>query len=212
MNDESRDPIGKVCVGAIAGAFGVRGEARLKSFCADAEAISDYAPLTDRDGREYDVRLTRAVKGGFSARLSGVTTREQAEALKGVRLYAPRHKLPTLPTDEFYHADLIGLPVYDGGGVKLGKVRAVHDFGAGDILEIVDPSLRQPAMLPFTREAVPIVDLAAHRIVADPPAGVFPGDDQDDEAEAAAAEEKDDAPDEEPPPADASATRERSGE
>lgn len=175
----TEDPIGKVCVGAVAGAFGVRGDVRLKSFCADPEAIGDYSPLTDEQGREYTVRIDRAIKGGFSARLSGVRTREDAEALRGLRLFAPRWKLPTLPSDEFYHADLIGLPVFDGGGVRLGKVRAVHDFGAGDILEIIDPSLRQPAMLPFTRAAVPIVDLAAHRIVADPPPGVFPDLDDD---------------------------------
>lgn len=173
MSDE---PIGKVCVGAIAGAFGVRGDVRLKSFCAEPEAIGDYAPLTDEAGREYAVTIERPIKGGFSARLGGVRTREEAEALKGVRLYAPRWKLPSLPSDEFYHADLIGLPVFDGGGVRLGKVRAVHDFGAGDILEIVSPDIRQPVMLPFTRAAVPIVDLAAHRIVADPPPGVFPDD------------------------------------
>lgn len=172
----SDDPIGKVCVGVIAGAFGVRGEVRLKSFCAEPEAIADYAPLTDAAGREYSVRIDRPIKGGFAARLGGVPTREAAEALKGARLYAPRHRLPTLPSDEFYHADLIGLPVADAGGRKLGRVRAVHDFGAGDMLEIAGPGLSQPVMLPFTRDTVPIVDLAAHRIVADPPEGLFPDD------------------------------------
>ena len=191
----SEDPIGKVCVGAVAGAFGVRGDVRLKSFCAQPEAIGDYAPLTDAEGREYGVKITRQVKGGFAARLTGVTTREQAEALRGLRLYAPRWKLPSLPSDEFYHADLVGLPVYDGGGAKLGKVRAVHDFGAGDILEIVSPEFRQPVMLPFTRAAVPIVDLAAHRIVADPPPGVFPGDDGEDDDDGAPGPGEDDVRD-----------------
>ncbi|MEM7668321.1 MAG: ribosome maturation factor RimM [Pseudomonadota bacterium] len=156
-----------VCVGAIAGAFGVRGEARVKSFCADPSAIGDYGPLSAEDGRSYDLRITREVKGGFATRLSGVATREHAEALKGTRLYAPRGALPTLPDDEFYHADLIGLEVVDTGGAPLGRIRAIHDFGAGDVLDIVGGAAA--LMLPFTRAAVPTVDLSARRIVADPP-------------------------------------------
>lgn len=154
-----------VCVGAIAGAFGVKGEARIKSFCAEPKAIADYAPLTSQDGRSFDLTITRSVKEGFAAQLSGVPTREAAEALKGTRLYAPRDRLPALPDDEFYHADLIGLSVVDTGGASLGKVRAVHDFGAGDVLDIVGGP--KPIMLPFTRSAVPTVDLTAGRLVAD---------------------------------------------
>ena len=160
----------RVCVAAIAGAFGVRGEARVKSFTADPEAFAGYAPLESEDGaRRFErVTVTRAVKGGFAARLTGVATREEAEALKGTRLYAPRERLPALPPDEFYHADLIGLEVVDTGGATLGRVRAVQDFGAGDLLEVAAPGAR-PLLLPFTRVAVPTVDLAAGRIVADPP-------------------------------------------
>jgi len=95
-----------------------------------------------------------------------VPTREDAEALKGTRLYAPRERLPALPDDEFYHADLIDLTVVDTGGAELGRVRAVHDFGAGDVLEVLDSDGKE-LMLPFTREAVPTVDLTAGRIVAD---------------------------------------------
>ncbi|MEL7000129.1 MAG: ribosome maturation factor RimM [Pseudomonadota bacterium] len=156
---------GSICVGAIAGAFGVRGEVRIKSFCAEPRAIADYGPLSAEDGRRFDVKITREVKGGFAARLAGVPTREAAEALKGTRLYAPRDCLPALPDDEFYHADLIGLSVLDTGGADLGKVRAVHDFGAGDVLDIVGGS--KPLMLPFTRSAVPTVDLTLGRLVAD---------------------------------------------
>ncbi|MEM9138753.1 MAG: ribosome maturation factor RimM [Pseudomonadota bacterium] len=157
---------GSVCVGAIAGAFGVKGEARIKSFCADPEAIADYAPLTTEDGRSFDLAITRAIKGGYAGRLSGVATREEAEALKGTRLYAPRARLPELPSDEFYHADLIGLSVIDTGGEILGRVRAIHNFGAGDVLEVqlID---RKELMLPFTQAVVPTVDLGAGRIVAD---------------------------------------------
>jgi len=178
----------RVCVGAIAGAFGVRGEARLKSFCAEPGAIASYGPLSTEDGsRQFTLRITRPIQGGLAARLSGVATREEAEALKGTRLYADRARLPALPDDEFYHADLIGLTVIDTGGAELGRVAAVHDHGAGDLLEIAPPH-GKAVLIPFTRAVVPTVDLAAGRIVADPPEGAFtetpPGgaEGEDDEA------------------------------
>ncbi|MCX7644008.1 MAG: ribosome maturation factor RimM [Rhodobacteraceae bacterium] len=163
----------RVCVGAIAGAFGVRGEVRLKSFCAEPAAIAGYGPLSTEDGaRRFEVTITRQIPQGFAARLSGVGTREEAEALRGQRLYADRDRLPPLPEDEFYHADLIGLEVIDTGGRPLGRVIAVHDHGAGDILEIAGGAARRGSvLLPFTREVVPTVDLARGRIVADPPPG-----------------------------------------
>jgi 16S rRNA processing protein RimM len=160
------------CVGAIAGAFGVQGEVRLKSFCAEPAAIAGYGPLLTDDGRSFAVRITRPIAGAFAARLTGVATREAAEALKGTRLYVPRDRLPPLPEDEFYHADLVGLAVVDTGGAALGTVRAVLDHGAGDILEIARPGAPD-LLLPFTRAAVPTVDLAARRIVADPPEGLI---------------------------------------
>jgi 16S rRNA processing protein RimM len=167
----------RICVGVIAGAFGVRGEARVKSFCVEPEAIAAYGPLYTEDGsRSFVLTLDRPIKDGFAARIKGVATREEVEALKGVRLYAPRDRLPSLPDDEFYHADLIGLSVADTGGRELGTVTAIHDHGAGDLLEISGPGLKTPALLPFTKAAVPTVDLAARRIVADPPAGIFPED------------------------------------
>ena len=160
----------RVCVGAIAGAFGVKGEVRLKSFTSEPNDIAAYSPLWSEDGkRSFTIRLTRPVTGGLGARLSGVETRDDAEALKGVTLWADRDKLPSLPDDEFYHADLIGLSVYDTGGVLIGKVRAVYDHGAGDILEIFGPGRKQTLLLPFTRAFVPTVDLTAGRIIADPP-------------------------------------------
>jgi 16S rRNA processing protein RimM len=168
------EPAGLTCVGAIAGGFGVRGEVRLKSFCAEPAAITDYAPLVTEDGRSFGVTLTRPLSGAFAARLTGVATREQAEALKGTRLYVPRDRLPPLPDDEFYYADLIGLSVFDTGGASLGTVRAVLDHGAGDILEIVRPGAPE-LLLPFTRATVPTIDLAAGRLVADPPPGLLDG-------------------------------------
>ena len=164
----------RVCVGAIAGAFGVKGEVRLKSFTSVPEDIARYAPLETEDGSmAFDIDLGRPIKNGLAVRLSGIATKEQADALKGVRLYVPRDRLPALPDDEFYHADLIGLPVFDTGGTELGRVKAVHDHGAGDLLEIHGPGLKSTVLLPFTREAVPTVDLEAGRIIADPPDGLF---------------------------------------
>ena len=167
-------PRDRVSVGVITGAHGIKGEVKLKSFTADPEAIADYAPLTSEDGtRSFTLRITGAVKGGFAARLSGVTTKEEADALRGLRLFVPRDRLPSLPDDEFYHADLIGLLVVDTGGAELGRVKSVQNHGAGDILEIHGPGLKSTVLLPFTLDAVPTVDLAAGRIVADPPDGLF---------------------------------------
>jgi 16S rRNA processing protein RimM len=164
----------RVCVGTVAGAFGVRGEVRLKSFCAEPTDIAAYGPLTTEDGsRSFEITLTRPVKSGFAARLSGVPTKEAADALRGTRLYAPRDALPSLPDDEFYHADLIGLTALDTGGATLGKVAAVLNHGAGDLLELRGPGLNGSALVPFTRAAVPTVDLATGRVIIDPPEGLF---------------------------------------
>ncbi|NVK14264.1 MAG: 16S rRNA processing protein RimM [Rhodobacteraceae bacterium] len=163
-----------ICVGAIAGSFGVRGEVRLKSFCAVPEEIEDYSPLSNEDGsRTYSLSITRPIKNGFAALLEGVETKEDADAIKGLRLFARRDQLPQLPDDEFYHADLIGLEVYDTGGTLLGTVKSVQNHGAADLLEIHGPGLKATVLLPFTLDAVPTVDLTQGRIIADPPEGLF---------------------------------------
>lgn len=163
----------RVCVGAIAGAFGVKGEVRLKSFCAEPSAIGDYGPLVTEDGkRSFTIRLGQPIPNGLSARLGGIQTREEAEALRGVRLYADRDKLPSLPDDEFYHADLIGLTMLDTGGTVIGKVTAILNHGAGDILE-VQRNGKPSALVPFTLAVVPTVDVAGGRIIADPPEGLL---------------------------------------
>ena len=163
----------RICVGAITGAFGVAGEVRLKSFCADPTAIADYGPLYTQDGsRSFVVKLTRPVAGGLGARITGIKTKEEADALRGTELYVDRNRLPSLPDDEFYHSDLIGLQAVDTGGVMLGSVVAVHNHGAGDILEITGPGRKTALMLPFTLAAVPTVDLAAGRVVVDLPEGL----------------------------------------
>ncbi|MGP6087616.1 ribosome maturation factor RimM [Antarctobacter jejuensis] len=164
----------QICVGAIAGAFGVQGEVRLKSFTSDPLAIEEYGPLRTEDGaRAFEVEITREIKNGFAAHLTGVATKEEADALKGTRLFAPRDRLPSLPDDEYYHTDLIGLDVFDTGGAALGTVHAVHNHGASDLLELRVPGLSRTVLLPFTLAAVPTVDLKARRIVADPPEGLF---------------------------------------
>lgn len=164
-----------ICVGAIGGAFGVHGEVRLKSFTSEPEAIAEYAPVFTEDGsRAFDVVLTGRVKNGLSARMSGIVTKEDADALKGTNLFVPRDRLPSLPDDEFYHADLVGLSVYDTGGALLGEVRSVQNHGASDLLEIDGPGLKTTALLPFTCTAVPTVDLVAGKIIADPPEGLLP--------------------------------------
>ena len=146
---------------------------RLKSFCTDPEAIASYGPLVTEDGsRSFDVTLTRAVANGIGVRLSGVLTKEQADALKGTSLFVARDKLPAIGDDEFYHADLIGLDVHDTGGAPIGTVHAVHNHGAGDLLEITGPGLKTALLLPFTRAMVPTVDLAARRVIVDLPEGL----------------------------------------
>ncbi|MCA0922124.1 ribosome maturation factor RimM [Pseudooceanicola nanhaiensis] len=163
-----------ICVGSIGGAFGVNGEVRLKSYCAEPSDIADYAPLSTEDGaRTFSVTLTRPITNGFAARLGGVATKEQADALKGVRLYVARDRLPDLPDDEYYHSDLIGLTVLDTGGTVLGKVKAVLNHGADDLLEVMGPGLKQSILLPFTLAVVPTVDLESGRIIADPPEGLL---------------------------------------
>ena len=128
-----------------------------------------------RDERSFTLRIIGAAKGDgmVIAQLSGIADRDRAEALRGLRLYAPRAVLPPIgDDDEFYHADLVGLPAMLGDGAPLGTVIAVHDFGAGDMLEI-EPDAGPKVLVPFTRAVVPIVDIAGGRVVVDPPAGLI---------------------------------------
>jgi 16S rRNA processing protein RimM len=162
-------------VGSIAGAYGVRGELRIKSFCAVPEDIEHYSPLWTEDrARQFTLAILRPIKNGFAVRITDVTNKEEADALRGTTLYAERDQLPSLPDDEFYHADLIGLDVYDTGGVLLGKVKAVQNNGADDLLEMQLPGTSETVFLPFTKAAVPTVDLSAGRLIADPPLGILP--------------------------------------
>jgi len=163
----------RVCVGVVTGAHGVRGAVRLKSFTAEPEDVAAYGPLQDERGeRHFALRLVGSAKGVLIAAISGIDDRDRAEALRGLRLYLPRSALPPPEEEEYYHADLIGLAAILTDGTALGTVRAVHDFGAGDTLEI-GRAAGQPVMVPFTRAVVPVVDLDTGRLVIDPPPGLL---------------------------------------
>jgi 16S rRNA processing protein RimM len=170
----------RVCLGVVGAPHGVRGAVRVKSFTAEPEAIADYGALEDETGAQrFTLRVVGTAKGDgmVIATLSDIADRDRAEALRGLRLYAPRAALPAPAEDEFYHADLVGLVAQLGDGSALGTVIAVHDFGAGDMIEIARPREKgpggQPVLVPFTRAAVPVVDIAGGRVVIDPPDGLF---------------------------------------
>jgi 16S rRNA processing protein RimM len=163
----------RVCVGVIVGAQGVRGAVRVKPFTADPEAVAAYGPVEDEGGaRRFPLRLAGRAKGVVVATIPGIADRDAAEALKGVRLYVPRAALPAPEEEEYYHADLLGLAAVLADGTELGRIRAVHEYGAGDSLEI-ERQGAAPLLVPFTRAAVPVVDLAAGRVVIEPPDGLF---------------------------------------
>jgi 16S rRNA processing protein RimM len=158
-----------VCVAVVATAHGVRGALRLRTWTERPESVAEYGPVYDRQGRElFALEVIGRARQGVIARASGVTTREAAEALRGVELYVPRARLPAPEEDEFYHEDLIGLEAVDTGGAARGRVIGVFNHGAGDVLE-VQPARGPSLLLPFTRETVPTIDLAAGRVVIDPP-------------------------------------------
>jgi len=169
----------RVCVAQIGAAHGIRGEVRLHTFTDDPMTVARYGALETEDGtRTIEIAGARPANGFLVARIANVDDRNAAERLKNVRLYVRRDRLPALDdADDYYHADLIGLAVVGGDGRDLGAVAAVHDFGAGDLLEI-RPAIGGPTvMVPFTKAVVPVVDLQAGRLVVDPPVGVFPGRD-----------------------------------
>jgi 16S rRNA processing protein RimM len=164
----------RVCLGQIGAAHGVRGEVRLRSFTSDPAAIADYGPLETEDGRVFEIETLRPAKDHFVVRLSGIRDRDAASALANTKLYVPRERLPeTAEPDEFYHADLVGLAVIDRAGTKLGTVVAIHNFGAGDLIEVRADTGGNTELVPFDATHVPAVDIAAGKIVVDPPQGLF---------------------------------------
>lgn len=163
-----------ILMAQIGAPHGVRGEVRIKPFSENPLGLGDFGELSSADGRTFRILGLRPIKGAMLvARLDGVTSRDAAEALNGTRLYVPRSRLPEPDEDEFYHADLIGCSVVDGAGAVLGTVVAVPNYGAGDLLDIARTG--QPSLLvPFNRETVPEIDLAARRVVVDLPEEVDP--------------------------------------
>jgi len=163
----------RVCVGVVTAPQGIGGAVRIKSFTARPEDIAAYGPLADENGTQrLELRLVGVAKGVLIGRLSGVEDRNRAEALRGLRLYLPRAALPPPEEEEYYHADLIGLDAVLADGTLIGRVRAVHDFGAGDTLEI-ERKGAQPFMAPFTRAIVPVIEIEGGRLVVDPPPGLL---------------------------------------
>lgn len=159
-------------VARVAGAFGVRGEIRITTFTEDPLALAAYRVLTREDGSPgLTITTARAVKGAVIARAAGIDTRDQAEALRGLKLFVAREALPAPDEDEFYHADLLGLSIETADGESMGKVKTIQDFGAGDLIE-VQPPMGASWWLPFTREAVPEVRLAEGKLIAVRPAEI----------------------------------------
>jgi 16S rRNA processing protein RimM len=162
----------QVCVARIGAAHGVRGAVKLWTFTEDPFAVTRYGPLATKDGaRVFEVAQAREAKGHLVATLKGVTTRNEAERLNGIELYVAREKLPATDEDEYYHADLIGLAAVTTAEEPLGKVIAIHNFGAGDIIEIAPPK-GATMLLPFTNAVVPAVDIAGGRVVIELPAEI----------------------------------------
>jgi len=163
----------RVCLGQIGAAHGVRGEVRLRSFTAEPAAIADYGPLEAEDGRIFQIESMRPAKDHFVARFSGVADRDAAERLANIKLYVPRERLPEpAEPDEFYHADLVGIAVVDRSGQRIGTVVAIHNFGAGDLIELRPDASDQTEFVPFDEINVPEVDVAAGRLVVDRPAAL----------------------------------------
>ena len=177
-------PPDRVLVARIGAAHGIRGEVRVKAFTADPADIAAYGPLEAPDGRRFEVAGLRPAAGTpgdmLVVRLKGVTDRNTAEALNGLELSIPRDRLPPADEDEYYHADLIGLAATLKDGAPLGTVIGVHNYGAGDLLEIA-PRRGDTVLVPFTRAIVPVVDIAAGTLTVDPPPGLVEAGSEGDE-------------------------------
>ena len=168
-----------ICVGAVTGARGIKGDVRIKSFTADPSAIASYGPLYDKTGSHiYVLEITGQAKGQLIGRIEGTPDRTAAEKQRGIQFFVPRDSLPEAVEDEFYLSDLIGLPVEDLEGKSLGTISSVENYGAGDVLEIVGV-ISGGLMLPFTKQAVPRVDIQNGLVVIDPPDGIFDPPDEE---------------------------------
>jgi 16S rRNA processing protein RimM len=163
-----------ILLAAIIGAQGLKGEVKAKIFTAAPDALPRYGVLHDGQGKTYQITAFRPGKPGEAViAFAGVTDRNAAEALKGIQLFVTREKLPATDSDEFYHADLIGLDAFDSESRLVGKVAAIHNFGAGDVIEIMRAD-GDSVLLAFTKETVPLIDIAGGRVEI-----AVPEDDED---------------------------------
>lgn len=170
-----------IAVASIGAPRGVKGEVRIKSFTQHPDDIAAYGPLSDESGnRHFTICITGHAKGMITAKISGIDTRDQADALKGTLLYLEKDKLPEPEDDEFYHHDLIGLEAVDDQGNTLGHISAVENFGASDVLEL-SGGPHGTLMVPFTHAVVPVVDIENKRIVIQVPDGLLDPSDTEDE-------------------------------
>jgi 16S rRNA processing protein RimM len=159
----------RILLGVVTAAHGIKGEVKVKTFTQSPEGLGAYGPLVVEDGRQFEITALRVSKPDEAViRFAGIADRNAAESLKGQRLYVPRAALPATQADEFYQADLIGLKVEDRSGNLLGTVCGVHNFGAGDVIEI-EFSGGATEFIAFSDANVPVVDLAAGRIVIELP-------------------------------------------
>jgi 16S rRNA processing protein RimM len=155
----------RVLLGEIGAAQGLKGEVRLRSYTQDPAAIARYGVLDDEHGRKIEIESVRVTPKALIARVKGVTTREGAEALNHTKLYIARSRLPARGEEEWYHSDLIGLAVIGRDGAPIGTVVALHNFGAGDLIEVKPAAGGPTVLVPFTRDAVPEVDVEGGQIV-----------------------------------------------
>ncbi|MEP1143037.1 MAG: ribosome maturation factor RimM [Henriciella sp.] len=155
-----------VVIGAILGAHGVRGDVRVKSFTAEPDALFEYAPFLDDAGKVLIAPVrARPAKDHFIVTPKTMLQKEEWDGLKGTKLYVPRDALPAPDDDEFYIEDLVGLDVFTGGDTPLGRVKAVLNHGAGDLIEVDPKNGAKSVLVPFTLEDVPVIDLGLKRIV-----------------------------------------------
>jgi 16S rRNA processing protein RimM len=153
-----------VLLAAVIGAQGLKGAVKVKTFTAEPEALARYGVLHDAAGKRYEITAFRAAKPGEAViSFQGVGDRDAAEALKGTELFVARAALPEAGDDEFYHADLIGLEAFDSEGRLVGKISAIHNFGAGDVIAIHRAD-GDEVLLAFTRQTVPQIDIQGGRV------------------------------------------------
>ncbi|MBM09833.1 MAG: 16S rRNA processing protein RimM [Magnetovibrio sp.] len=167
------DPLNLVLLGKVGSPRGIKGDIWVKSYTVVPEHIASYGTLWNEDAsKSFSLTVTGTPKGLLIARIKGVNDRNTAEALKGTELYLKREALPLTEKDVFYHLDLIGLKVQTTDGEFLGLVDAVFDFGAGDVLELIDGPFND-VFIPFTKDIVPIVDIENGQLIVDPPEGLL---------------------------------------